>query len=557
MPEALADPAGPSDRAWRDYAATLAPHERPVLPGSPATPDHPPRRRLAYAAVSVLVTLAGGLGAAIVTANQALLAGDLGVSVNDAAWLPVVFVMANACMNLLLVKFRQQYGLQVFTQVALALFVAVSLAHLLVDGLVSALVLRVVAGISAAGMSSLGILYMIQASPPPQRMRGLCLAIGLTSLNAPLARLVTYPLVERGGWRAVYAFEAGLAILALAAVLALRLPPSERLKAYEPLDFLTFGLFAPGAALLSVVLGMGRVAWWTEAPWIGACLAAGLILLGAALVIEHQRARPLLNLRWMARWDIVRLGLSILGLRVVLAEQTSGAVGFLQGVGLGPDQLYLLFFVVLAATLAGIATSALTLDVARLNLPIATALALVAIGALADGHATAATRPVDLYASQALIAFAAALFIGPAMLIGFGRVLADGPRNLVSFLVLFSLGQNVGGLAGSALVGTLQVIREKFHSSRLVEAATLADPGVVLRLQQLAAPYGRVLVDPAGRSQQAQVLLAQQFTQQANILAYDDVFLAIAAAAALGAAWIGLAHLCSRPPAAPQGPSKP
>src|SRR5690606_5230912 len=35
------------DLPWEDYLATLKPHERPVLPGSPATPDHTTPWRLA------------------------------------------------------------------------------------------------------------------------------------------------------------------------------------------------------------------------------------------------------------------------------------------------------------------------------------------------------------------------------------------------------------------------------------------------------------------------------------------------------------------------------
>ena len=76
---------------WADYVETLKPHERPMMPGSPATPDHTLPYRLAYAAVGILVT-----------ANTQQLAGALGVTITEAAWLPVVFVMTNACMNLLL-----------------------------------------------------------------------------------------------------------------------------------------------------------------------------------------------------------------------------------------------------------------------------------------------------------------------------------------------------------------------------------------------------------------------------------------------------------------------
>ena len=77
---------------------------------------------------------------------------------------------------------------------------------------------------------------------------------------------------------------------------------------------------------------------------------------------------------------------------------------------------------------------------------------LIAIGAFIDSHATVLTRPAQLYFSQALIAFASAMFVGPALLIGVGRVLQTNPRNLISFIVMFSVLQNVGGLAGSALV---------------------------------------------------------------------------------------------------------
>ena len=36
---------------WAEYVETLQPHERPMLPGSPATPDHSLTYRLAYAAI--------------------------------------------------------------------------------------------------------------------------------------------------------------------------------------------------------------------------------------------------------------------------------------------------------------------------------------------------------------------------------------------------------------------------------------------------------------------------------------------------------------------------
>jgi len=531
---------------WDDYLATLKPHERPALPGSPATPDHSAPMRWAYAAVGILVALTGSLGNAAVTANIPQLAGSLGVTIAEATWLPVVFVMTNACMNLLLVKFRMQYGLRLFTEIILMVFLATAAAHLFLEDFGSTLVVRAIAGIAAAGISTLGILYIIQAFPAQHRLKGIIIGVGLSSLAIPLARLGAGSLLDHDLWRAVYMFDLGLVLIALPAVFALKMPPSQRIKAFEKLDFVTFALFAPGIALLTAVLGLGRIVWWTEAPWIGLALVGALILLTAAIIIEYNRANPLIDLKWLAGGDIVRLLLAILLVRIVLSEQTTGAVGFLQQMGLGNDQMHGLFWVMLLATATGTAVSALTLNPTKLWKPISIALALIAVGAFMDSHATVLTRPANLYFSQALLAFAAAFFIGPTMIIGFGKVLQGGGKNLISFIVVFSIGQNIGGLMGSALVGTIQTIREKYHSNQLAEHIDLGDPEVVLRLQQLGGAYAHVMGDGAQRQGAALRLLQQQVSQQAQVLAYNDVFLLISGAAAVGAVWVAANHFRPR-----------
>lgn len=536
----------PHDLPWEEYEKTLQPHERPTLMGSPATPDHHWRLRMAYGAIGVLVAITGGLGAGVVTANIQSLAGNLGVTTTEAAWLPVVYVMTNACMNLLLVKFRQQYGLQPFTRIMLGIFVLVSIGNVFASTYQSELLTRAVAGICGAGMSSLGFLYLIQAFPAAHRLKGLVIGIGLSSFALPIARITSSRLLDLAGWEGLYLAELGLALLSLAAVFSLRLPPSQRSHVFQPLDFLTFFLFAPGIALLCAVLGLGRLVWWTEAAWIGWALIGAIVLLGAALMLEYYRKKPLLDLKWLGGGDLIRLLLAILLIRVVLSEQTSGSVGFLQQMGLGLDQLHALFWVILVAMIAGTATSALSLNMAKLYKPIAIALALIAIGTFIDSHATVLTRPANLFFSQALLAFASALFIGPALMIGITQVLIKGPQYLVSFIVTFSVVQNVGGLAGGALVGTVETIREKYHSSQLAESITLGDPQVVLRLQQLGGAYARTQNDATLRTADGITLLSQQVTQQAHVLAYNDVFLMISIAAALGCVWTTFVHFRPR-----------
>ncbi|MDZ5458728.1 MFS transporter [Azohydromonas lata] len=520
---AMTDPYAP--RAW-------LPHERPMMPGSPSTPLHAPARRAAYAAVGLLVSLTGGLGNALVSANLQSLQGALGLYAAEAAWLPAAFVMSNVSMNLLLVKFRQQYGLRLFTEAFIALYALIALAHVFVHDFSTALALRAAHGMTAAAMTSLGLYYMLQAFPAPLRLRGLVIALGTSQLALPLARLLPVGVLEASAWRGLTLFEAGLALLSFAAVLVLKLPPGDRYRVFEKLDFLTFALFAPGMALLCAVLGLGRTLWWTQSAWLGWALAGAIVLLTAAVALEHHRRNPLLNTRWISSAGLVRLGLVMLLIRVVLSEQGVGAVGLLQTLGMGPDQLRPLFVIVLLGTVAGVGASAWLISPTRLHWPILFALALMILGSLLDAQVTSLARPHDFYVSQFLLAFGSAYFLGPAMLSGMSQVIAQ-PRNLVSFTVIFGISQNLGGLAGSALVGTFQTWREKFHSSQLTEPLTLLDPQVVARLQAGAAALAGTQADPVLRNAQGSAALAAAAAREANVLAYADVFLFTGVLAAL------------------------
>ncbi|MCH5510799.1 MFS transporter [Pseudomonas syringae] len=519
--------------APREWAA----HERPTMPGSPSTPLHSTARRWAFAVVGVIVALTGGLGNALVVANLPYLQGALGATSQDIAWLPAAYIMTNVSMNLLLVKFRQQFGLRAFTELFLVLYALVTLAHLFVNDIDSAIAVRAAHGMVGAALSTLGLYYMIQAFPQKWRLKALVLGIGTAQLATPLARLVSEDLLQIAQWRGLYLFELGMALLSLGCVLLLKLPPGDRFKAFEKLDFLTFGLLASGFALFCAVLSLGRIEWWLEAQWLGIGSAASIALICTGLAIEHNRSNPLLITRWLGSGAILRLGLAVILFRVVLSEQSVGAVGFLQALNMGNQQLHTLYLVMLLGSVSGLAVSALTINPAHLIKPLLISLAMMAVGAWMDSHSTNLTRQSNMYLSQFLLAFGGTFFLGPTLVLGISGVLAN-PRNMVSFSVLFGITQNIGGLIGSAALGTFQVVREKFHSSHIVEHLTLIDPLVQARLQSYSASYGSVLADPSLRNNQGIRAMATAATREANVLAYNDVFMLIALIAVLTMIWI-------------------
>lgn len=446
--------------------------------------------------------------------------------------------MTSVCMGMLLIKFRQQFGLQRFTRVFLTAFLCLNVFQLLVHDFATQLVVRGAAGLVGSALTTLCFMYIMQSLPASMRLSGMIIGFGSSSVALPLARVISPLLLADGHIQNLFFFELGLTLAALACVGLLRLPPSERIQAFERIDFLTFALFAPGMALLCAVLVQGRILWWST-DWLGYAVAAAIPLIGIALLIEHNRANPLLNTRWMRNRNIVRFAIVAASLRILLSEQSYGSIGLMTVVGMGNDQLVTLNLVVVIASIAGICVSLATLTPKDLILPVVISVALIGVGAWMDSHADNLTRPANLYLSQALIAFAALFFLGPMIMIGVFRALARGPSHIISFSAVFGISQTMGGLVGSALLGSFQIVREKFHAFQLTQSLTLADPQVAARIRQLGGAYASAIGDPVRQQAQGAGLLAQQVTREANILAYNDVFLLVAVLSAVLTVWLG------------------
>jgi hypothetical protein len=191
----------------------------------------------------------------------------------------------------------------------------------------------------------------------------------------------------------------------------------------------------------------------------------------------------------------------------------------------------------LLGSVAGLVVSAMTIHPQHLFKPLIISLALIAIGSTMDSFSTSLTRGPQMYFSQFLLAFGGTFFLGPTLVLGMSGVLSN-PRNMVSFSVMFGIAQNVGSLMGSALLGTFQVWREKFHSAHIVEHVTLLDPQVQARLQSSSNAYISAIADPSARTNQGIRALATAATREANTLAYNDVFMLIALIAVLTMIWI-------------------
>ena len=387
-------------------------HEKPTMPGSASMPWHPPHIRFAYALVALLVGITGGLGNALVSANLPAIQGTLGLTPAEAAWLPAAYIMVNVTSNLMVFKFRQQFGLRLFAEIGLSLYAFVTLLHLLVGGFEMAILVRAVSGLAGATTSTLAMLYMLQAAPKKYTGKMLVLGVGIAQIATPLAWLMSPALLDMGQWHNLYLFEAGLALCSLAAVVVLKLPPGIHIKVIEPLDFVTFSLMAPAVAMIVAVLAQGFTRWWFDTPWLAYLLIGAVILMTIALFIEHHRANPLIQTRWLMMGPTIRFMIGAFLIRFLTSEQTYGAVGLLRTLGMGPDQMQPLFAVILAGTICGMVASSLTFSPKTVIPQILFSILLFGVAAWLDYGRTSLDRPHDFFVSQFLVALGAGMFMG-------------------------------------------------------------------------------------------------------------------------------------------------
>lgn len=513
--------AAPMPSSHEDYQ--FGPQDQPTFPGGPYMPAHPPLRRLGYAAVGLWIGATATLANASVTVNVANLSGEYAAYVAELSWLPAIYVAANACANTLLIKARAQFSMPHVMRVLFVVYVLVAALQFVVPGFAAAVVVRFISGVVAAGMATTGIFYLMQAVPPKARPVALVTGLGMLQLGTPLARLLPVDLLSAQGWNGQHCIELACALAALMLTTALPLPPTPRSNSFRPLDFVTVALLLPAMLLICGVLNRGRLAWWTDTPWLGVALAIALALLTAAIVVEATREQPLIRIGWIGTREFLGFAAIALLMRIALAEQTYGAVGLLTFGNLDNDQLRQLFAWVIVAMLAGIVTCVLTLSERALPRQVIAASLAIALGAWMDSHANNLTRPEQLYLSQALIGFGTCLFIGPTMVHGIIKVIRLGPNYLVTLVVVFSMTQNIGGLIGSALLGSYQTVATRSHLQELAERAPVGDAQVAGRLQASTRSLAGTIVDPALRAQQGGAALAGSLAREATVLAYNDI----------------------------------
>ncbi|MBX4335867.1 MFS transporter [Bartonella raoultii] len=478
-----------------------------------------------YIFASFILQWAYGLGANVVQSNIIYLTGDFHATLTETTWLVAAYMAPNVSVAIMLIKIRYQFGLRAFAELSILSFVLVCILQLFVTDLRSALIIRFFAGIAAAPLASLALLYMMEAFAPAKKYTiGLSLNYMNAILAAPLSRLISPDLLENGGFLHLSAMEMGLVLISLGCIYALPLTPVVRSKVIQKLDWVSYSLIAFGLGLNAVIMSVGTLYWWHEAEWIGWGLAFAVLSLTIATIIELNRKKPLIDLRWLFSKEMVQSVLILLVFHVFLLERSTLTTGFFNLFGLLNREMIPMYLAVTLGTLLGGAVCVFFLRDGREDYFYLISLGCLAFGAYLDSHVNHLTRPQDMMLSQGLVNFSYALFLPSVLFKGFIIAGKKGPSYVLSFIAVFLLTQVTGGLMGAAFFGSLQFIFAHKNFEALIQNIVVTDPLISGEVNTLFSPSYGASIPPILGDEQNTARLIEKFKLTANIFAYDDVF---------------------------------
>jgi MFS transporter, DHA2 family, multidrug resistance protein len=507
--------------------------------GSPAIPRG---RRANPWLIALLVALATFMEVLDTTiANVALpyIAGELGVSENEASWVVTTYLVSNAIILTASSFLGRRLGRKAFFLSCLALFTASSVLCGFAWNLQSLLFFRILQGFGGGGM--VPVAQAILADSFPREKRGQAFALfGVAVVVAPVVGPTLGGwLSDNISWHWCFLINGPVGVMAIALIALILREPEASLEGRRKLqgdrfDVIGFVLVATFLGALEVVLDRGL-----EDDWFGSSFIAtltGICALAFVLMIpwELSRSNPAIDVRMVATRQfgacfLVMLATGALLLSTTrfmpqLVQQEFGYTATWAGLVLSPGGAVTMVMMFVAGRLSGKIQSRY----------------LIVSGAAIMALSTYALTNVYGDLGFWFLAHCRMLFgVGlPLVFVPINTAAYDGisPDKTDQASALINAARNTGGSIGISLASNVLAHREQFHQSRLVELVNPASGQYQDTMKQVTDYFVGQGSSLAHAQQQAFAWIGQQVQTQSAYLAYIDVFWTltlISAAAAL------------------------
>ena len=494
--------------------------------------EHPPRLRIdnwrPYVGILgvLLGSVMGTLGSRTSSFGLADLRGGLHAGFDEGAWITTIFGVGQMLVGVASPYLGAVFGARRVLLTGIVVFFLASLLAPLTTNLTGFLVLLAFAGIGSGTFIPLTISFVIRSLPAQLVIYGLA----VYSMNSELSQNVAASLegwyADHWSWHWIY-WQYCLALPPMFAAIWWGIPREPiNAKLLGDFDWSGLGYASIGFAMLYAGLDQGNRLDWTSSGLVVGLLAGGGVLAFAFLVRELTASRPFLNLGLLLHGNLALMLLTLAAVRFIILSTAYVIPSYLQAVQnfreLQVGQV--LLWIALPQLIIVVPLGALLRHMdGRYVLAFGTI--LVGVACVMTAELTAVWATADFLPSQVVQAIGQSFALTALTVLLVRSII---PLEALTIGCLLQLSRLFGGEIGTASMQTFVRMREQFHSNAIGQHIAA---GALMTADRLSAYAGRLnahMADLGLAGAQSTRLLAAAVASQANVLAYQDAFIASA-----------------------------
>jgi EmrB/QacA subfamily drug resistance transporter len=234
------------------------------------------------------------LDVSIVNVAMPTLKSTFGASMAVIEWVAIAYMLTLTIFLPLFGRLADLYGRSRLYNIGFVIFSAGSLLCGAATTASFMIGSRVIQAVGAGLLQANSVALITHAFPPSERGKAIGIQGAVQAISMAVGPFVGGVLIAAVGWRAIFLINLPIGAVGTIAALLI-LPPNQKPRRKERVDYLGAALFASGLAFLVLAFNESVKLGWGSDRIVGYLIAAA-VLLSALVVTELRTEHPLIDL---------------------------------------------------------------------------------------------------------------------------------------------------------------------------------------------------------------------------------------------------------------------
>ncbi len=260
----------------------------------PKVSSHPGWKWFILSTVLLGATMSA-LDVSIVNVAMPTLKNTFGVSMAVIEWIAMAYMLTLTIFLPLFGRLADMYGRSKLYNTGFVVFSVGSLLCGMSSSAAFMIASRVIQAVGAGLLQANSVALITHAFPGNERGKAIGIQGAVQAISMSVGPFVGGVLIATVGWRAIFYINIPIGILGTIAALFI-LPPNQKLKKKEKVDYLGTVFFASGLAFIVLAFNEGVKLGW-ESHTIISYFISGIVLLSLFVATELKVQYPLIDLK--------------------------------------------------------------------------------------------------------------------------------------------------------------------------------------------------------------------------------------------------------------------